>query len=88
MNDHISHVVYPSSGGCPKHHPIVFPRLFVTAKYSASLGKGALLAGENSDPATGFHVDFFEAWQPTRLQFYIDSCIKAGINCNSTPPAG
>jgi hypothetical protein len=85
--DHISHMAYPSSSGCPSSHPIVFPRLFVTVKYSTSLGKGALLAGENSDPATGFHVDYFEAWQPTRLQFYIDKCIMAGINCNSTPPA-
>jgi hypothetical protein len=88
VNDHISHMAYPSSSGCPStSHPQVFPRLFVTVKYATSLGKGALLAGENSDPATGFHVDYFEAWQPTRLEFYIDKCIMAGINCNSTPPA-
>jgi len=90
VNDHISHMAYPSSSGCPStSHPIVFPRLFVTVKYATSLGKGALLSGpeENRDPATGFHVDYFEAWKPTRLQFYIDKCIMAGINCNSTPPA-
>jgi hypothetical protein len=86
-NDHISHVVYPSSGGCPTDHSIVFPRLFVTVKYATSLGKGALLSS-GADPATGFHVDYFEGWKPGRLQFYIDRCIKAGINCNSTPPAG
>jgi Domain of unknown function (DUF1996) len=86
VNDHISHMAYPSSSGCPRSHPFVFPRLFVTVKYATSLGKGALLAGENSDPATGFHVDYFEAWQPDRLQFYIDKCIMAGINCNSIPP--
>jgi hypothetical protein len=90
-NDHISHVVYPSSGGCPPDHPIVFPRLFVTVKYNTSLGAGAKLAAsdpDHADPATNFHVDYFEAWEPGRLQFYIDKCIKAGINCNSTPPAG
>jgi hypothetical protein len=85
-DDHISHVVYPSSGVCPTDHPFAFPRLFVTVKYATSLGKGALLSS-GADPATGFHVDYFEGWQPTRLQFYIDKCIKAGINCNSTPPA-
>jgi hypothetical protein len=85
--DHISHVVYPSSGGCPLDHPQVFPRLFVTVKYATSRGAGALLSS-GADPAKDFHVDFFEAWQQGRLQFYIDSCIKAGINCNSTPPAG
>jgi hypothetical protein len=88
--DHISHVVYPSSGGCPTDHPIVYPRLFITAKYNTSLGSGALLAGRTgpTDPGTSFTSYFFEAWKPDRLQFYIDSCIKAGINCNSTPPAG
>jgi hypothetical protein len=90
-DDHISHVVYPSSSGCPLDHPQVFPRLFVTVKYSASLGAGALLAAsdpDHADPATNFHVDYFEAWQEGRLQFYIDNCIKAGINCNSIPPTG
>jgi hypothetical protein len=87
--DHISHVVYPSSGECPPDHPKVYPRLFVTVKYATSLGKGALLAAsdpDHADPATNFHVDYFEGWKPNTLQFYIDSCIKAGKNCNATPP--
>ena len=85
--DHISHMVYPSSNGCPGDHPHVYPRLFITAKYNTSLGAGALLAG-GKDPGTSFTSYFFEAWQPGRLQFYIDRCIKAGINCNSMPPSG
>jgi hypothetical protein len=88
VNDHISHVVYPSSGGCPTDHPIVYPRLFVTAKYNTSRGAGALLAGENSDPATGFHADYFEGWQPGQLKFYVDGCILAGINCRSRSTPG
>jgi hypothetical protein len=87
VNDHISHVVYAGSGGCPSSHPIAYPRLFTTAKYNTSRGRGARLAG-GADPATGFRSYFFEAWQPGRLQFYVDNCIVAGINCNSTPPAG
>jgi hypothetical protein len=88
--DHISHVVYPSSNGCPTDWPVVYPRLFITAKYKTSLGSGALLAGPTgpTDPGTSFNAYFFEGWKPDRLQFYIDSCIKAGINCNSSPPAG
>jgi Domain of unknown function (DUF1996) len=85
--DHISHVVYPSSDGCPTDHSQVYPRLFITAKYNTSRGSGALLAG-GRDPGTSFTAYFFEGWQKGRLQFYIDKCIKAGINCNSTPPAG
>ena len=85
--DHISHVVYAGSGGCPSSHPVVYPRLFITAKYNTSSGRGARLAG-GADPATDFRAYFFEAWQKGRLQFYVDRCIVAGINCNSTPPAG
>ena len=88
VNDHISHVVYPNSDGCPTaDHPVEYPRLFITAKYNTSKGSGALLAG-GKDPGTSFTSYFFEAWKPDRLQFYIDRCIKAGINCNSMPPAG
>jgi hypothetical protein len=87
VNDHISHVVYAGSGGCPSSHPEVYPRLFITAKYNTSLGSGALLAG-GRDPATDFRSYFFEAWKPGKLQFYVENCINAGINCNSTPPAG
>jgi Domain of unknown function (DUF1996) len=84
-NDHISHVVYAGSGGCPISHPEVYPRLFITAKYNTSRGSGALLAG-GRDPATEFRSYFFEAWKPGKLQFYVENCINAGINCNSTPP--
>jgi hypothetical protein len=88
VNDHISHVVYAGSGGCPPAtHPNVYPRLFITAKYNTSRGSGALLAG-GRDPATDFRSYFFEAWKPGKLQFLVENCINAGINCNSTRPAG
>jgi hypothetical protein len=88
VNDHISHMVYAGASGCPSTHPQVFPRLFITAKYNTSRGAGALLAGENSDPATGFHADYFEGWQPGQLKFYVDGCIRAGINCRSRSTPG
>jgi cytochrome c-type biogenesis protein CcmH/NrfF len=85
--DHISHMVYAGDNGCPKDHPQVFPRLFIHAKYDTSLGANSKLAiaqGEetaHADPATGFHADYFEAWQPGTLQYFVDHCIHAGINC-------
>jgi Domain of unknown function (DUF1996) len=85
--DHISHMVYASDNGCPKDHPQVFPRLFIHAKYDTAFGANAQLAidaGEDpahADPATGFHADYIEAWQPGTLQFFVDHCIHAGINC-------
>jgi hypothetical protein len=41
-------------------------------------GRRAVVA---EDPATGFHADYFKAWQPGTLQFFVDRCIHAGINC-------
>jgi Domain of unknown function (DUF1996) len=95
--DHISHMVYADDNGCPKDHPYVFPRLILTVKYDTSLGANSQLAtyaGEDpahADPGTGFHADYFEAWRPDAalvnggttdsLQFFVDHCIKAGINC-------
>jgi hypothetical protein len=80
-----AHVVYAGSTGCPSSHPNVYPRLFITAKYNTSLGEGALLAG-GADPATDFRSYYFEAWKPDKLKFYVDRCIRAGINCNASPP--
>src|SRR5215213_6041674 len=85
--DHISHMVYAGDNGCPKDHPQVFPRLFIHAKYDTSLGANSKLAiaqGEDpthADPGTGFHADYIEAWQPGTLQYFVDHCIHAGINC-------
>jgi hypothetical protein len=85
--DHIGHMVFAGDNGCPKDHPRVFPRLFIHAKYDTPLGANSKLAiapGEDqmhADPGTGFHADYFEAWQPGTLQFFVDHCIHAGINC-------
>jgi hypothetical protein len=78
--NHISHMAYAGDNGCPKTHPREFPRLFYTAKYDTSRGAGSRLAGGEST-ATGFHADYFEAWRPGRLEFFVDRCIHAGINC-------
>jgi len=85
--DHISHMVFAGENGCPSTHPNKFVRLSITVKYATSLGANAKLAivdgGDpaHADPATGFHADYFEAWQPNTLEFFVDRCIRAGINC-------
>jgi hypothetical protein len=102
--NHISHMVYAGDNGCPKDHPQVFPRLILTVKYATSLGANSQLATyegddptlkedpSHADPGTGFHADYFEAWEPDAvkkadgttadsLQYFVDHCIKAGINC-------
>jgi hypothetical protein len=82
--DHISHMTYPGANGCPTTHPRVFPRLNVKVKYNTPLGSAALLAGDepaHTDPATGFHADYFEGWKPGTLETFVDACIHGGINC-------
>jgi hypothetical protein len=86
--DHISHMVYAGDNGCPKSHPHEFVRLFITAKYDTPLGANSRLATADddkdpahADPGTGFHADWFEGWQPGTLQFFVERCIHAGINC-------
>jgi hypothetical protein len=85
--DHISHMAYPGANGCPSTHRRVFPKLNVTVKYDTSLGAGSLLAAQageepaHSDPATGFHADYFEGWKPGTLETFVDACIRAEINC-------
>ena len=78
--DHISHMTYAGDRGCPSSHPREFPRLFITAKYDTSSGAGSRMAG-GEDPATGFHADYIEAWQPGTLKSFVDACIRGGINC-------
>jgi hypothetical protein len=85
--DHIRHMVFAGAAGCPSTHPNEYVRLFLTVKYDTSLGANSQLAivdgGDpaHADPATGFHADYMEAWQPGTLDFFVDRCIRAGINC-------
>lgn len=78
--DHIRHMAYAGARGCPPSHPHEFPRLFITAKYATSHGAGSRMAG-GADTATGFHADYFEAWQPGTQGSFVDTCIRGGINC-------
>jgi Domain of unknown function (DUF1996) len=80
--DYIGHMAYAGDNGCPKTHPHVFPRLIVTVKYATSYGAGSQLSGgATTDPATGFHADYMEAWKPGALKSFVDACIHGGINC-------
>jgi hypothetical protein len=84
--DHISHMAYADSSGCPSTHRLIFPRLHLSVKYNTSFGAGAQLAGDDplhTDPATGFHADYFEGWKPGTMQFFVDTCIRGGVNCFS-----
>jgi hypothetical protein len=73
-------MAYAGDRGCPRSHRHEFPRLFISAKYDTSRGAGSRLAG-GEGTATGFHADYFEAWQPGTQESFVDDCIRGGINC-------
>jgi hypothetical protein len=86
-DNHISHMVFAGEDGCPPSHPHEFVRLFITVKYDTPWGANSQLAATepvdpaHADPATGFHADYIEAWKPGTLDFFVERCIHAGINC-------
>jgi len=87
--DYNSHMAYADANGCPTTHPHVYPRLILRVKYATSLGASSKLAtqvgepSDHADPGTSFHADYFEGWKPGTLQYFVDHCIHAGINCQA-----
>lgn len=77
--DHRSHVAYSDGDGCPPSHPVAIPQLTLAVRYpiygptdGLSLAVGSLLQG---------HADFFNAWDPARLDNEIESCLQRGVVC-------
>jgi uncharacterized protein DUF1996 len=85
--DHKSHMAYPSSGRCPKTHPVVLPRLESFFRYNvgtAPLGTITLASG----PYYTAHQDFFNAWDPAALQMLVTKCLNAETDCGTNPSVG
>ncbi|KAA0235282.1 MAG: hypothetical protein JJLCMIEE_01614 [Acidimicrobiales bacterium] len=77
--DHRSHVAYGGGEGCPPSHPVAIPQLTLAVRYpiygpieGLSLAPGSLLQG---------HADFFNAWDPAKLENEIGSCLQRGVVC-------
>lgn len=77
--DHRSHVTYSDGAGCPISHPVAIPQLTLAVRYpihgpteGLSLAPGSLLRG---------HADFFNAWDPAKLDNEIESCLQRGVVC-------
>jgi hypothetical protein len=80
--DHKSHFNYLASNNatCPASHPVLVPTLGLIVHYPTSGGTGVTLSsgGQHSG-----HADFFNAWEPDRLQELIDDCLLTGMLCHS-----
>jgi hypothetical protein len=77
--DHRSHMAYSTGGQCPTDHPVPVPQLQFSVEYPVTgnvddliLASGSLLTG---------HADFYNAWDPDRLQREVNSCLHRDVVC-------
>lgn len=96
-DDHFSHYAWSRQGGCPDSHPKEVPAMRLVFKYKTPLGQGAKVEAPHDpshegpmleDANTGFHADFFNAWEPDVLGRLIDECIKGGKVCGEDGQPG
>jgi Domain of unknown function (DUF1996) len=83
-DDHISHMAYPVGGACPPDHPVNLPVLQAFWRYPVGKGPIGTITLSSGDYYTA-HMDFFNAWDPARLQDLVDRCLNGGINCKTNP---
>lgn len=76
--NHRSHVVYPSSSGCPSSHPVKVPEIFLHVRYAPGASGSAYRL---SDGTQSPHADFWNTWQQPSLVQKINECLRAGKNC-------
>lgn len=76
----VSHVSYPSAKtGCDSAHPVPLAELTLVVHYPLwGSWTTANLASGNFDTA---HADFFEAWQPQRIEDQVTGCINHAVTC-------
>jgi len=82
--DHKSHMAYPSENRCPTTHPVAIPRLEAFVRYlvgTSPIGTVTMSSG----PYYTAHMDFFGAWKPATLNWLLDNCINAGVDCGKNP---
>lgn len=82
--DHKSHMAYPARGRCPATHPVAIPRLEAFVRYPVGtdpIGTITMASG----PYFTAHMDFWNAWDPAALQWLLDNCINAGLDCGKNP---
>lgn len=80
--DHKSHMTYLVKGACPAGYPVLVSQTQLHVQWNihdAASGAPLSLA---SGSIYSMHADFFNAWDPARLQGLITSCISAGVSCH------
>ena len=86
--DHRSHVAFSVQGRCPGSHPVPIVQVQVSVEYPVWGPTPG--APPSPDPAEvviasgrfeGSHGDFFNSWDPKRLDHLTTLCVRAMANC-------
>ena len=81
--DHFSHLAYPGGSVCPSSHPVVVPRIQGFWRYE--VGIDAIDLTLSSGSWWTVHTDFLNAWKVSHLQWLLDNCINANVDCGTDP---
>jgi chitodextrinase len=74
---------FPSSGVCPSGFPIVLPRLIERFEYPVGTDSSGITLA--SGPTYTVHADFWNTWKQSSLEYLVDHCLNAGIDCGTDP---
>lgn len=78
--DHLSHMSYSRDAA----HPIELPRIKAYGRHAVPAGQPINFTFSSGNYTT-YHLDFFNAWNQSELQRFIDKCMKTGANCGVNP---
>ena len=74
-----AHVAYSSGGRCPAGFGTAIPQLHLAFDFPAVDPKGLALS---SGPVEGAHADFWNAWDPAKLEREVRQCINRNLPCS------
>jgi hypothetical protein len=74
---------YPSSGACPAAFPILLPRLIERFEYPVGTSSSGITLASGATYTV--HADFWNTWNQSSLDYLVDHCLNAGIDCGTNP---
>lgn len=88
VRNHESNMAYPIHNAqgravCPPGYPVAVPMLEFKMAFPVSGDLAAMDLHLASGPASTWHYDFFDAWNPTVLADLVKHCINQGLQCNN-----
>jgi len=86
--DHKSHMAYPTGSGCPNSHPHPIPEISLNVKYLVRTENESTqwrLSSDNLELPPGYsaHADWFDGWDPTVRDTWVENCDQAGKDCHA-----